>query len=278
MKLGRFTLHVHNFGFFALDGGSMFGSVPKNLWEKRIPADAQNRIRLATRSLIVEDGPRTFLIDCGMGTKWNEKQRGIYAIESSPAGQKPFQNDSVTDLILTHLHFDHAGGISHWKSDGVTPEPSFPRAQVYVQEANLANAQAPTVKERASYLPENVNVLAQCTLKALSGTMEICPGITVHRVDGHTRGQQWVEIHDGGEKIFFATDLIPTSHHLPLPFHMGYDCCAETLLHEKEDFLRRAVAENAIVFFQHDPEHMAATVELDARGHYGVREYRTIAA
>jgi glyoxylase-like metal-dependent hydrolase (beta-lactamase superfamily II) len=269
-RCGSYTIEQHNFGFFRLDGGSMFGSVPKNLWSKRIPADADNCIRLATRSLVLRDGERTVLVDCGMGEKWNDKQRAIYGIENVPRSIWSFAPESVTDLVLTHLHFDHAGGISEAVGDG-SFRPVFANARVHVQESNVENAKSPTIKERASYLAENYGALEEMSVSLVDGTAEILPGILVHRVDGHTRGQQWIEIV-GSPSIFFATDLVPTSHHLPLPFHMGYDTCAETLLQEKDNFLARAVQENAVVFFEHDPEIPAVTVTVDERGHYAVRE------
>lgn len=270
IEWGRFTISTLNFGFFRLDGGAMFGSVPKNLWAKRIAADEENCIRLATRCLLINDKSRSFLVDVGNGEKWSDKQRQIFAIENL---ETSLDKDSVTDVILTHLHFDHAGGISHWV--GGDPNQlalSYPNARVYLQEANLRNAQNPNVRERASYLRENVEPLKNASLVLTKGSVEIYPDIWVHQVNGHTDGQQWIEVRNGEKSIVYPTDLIPTSHHLPLPFVMGYDICAKTILQEKEAFLSQAVAKQWIVVFEHDPAMPAARLTKDERGHFAVAE------
>ena len=271
MKIGRFSIQEVIFGFFRLDGGCMFGSVPKNLWSKSIPADNENRIRLACRSLIIHDGARRFLIDVGMGEKWSDKQRQIYAIENNPPSTWGFDPTAITDIILTHLHFDHAGGISHLDTAG-TPQLSYPNARVHLQKANWDHAQNPTLKDRASYLPDTVLPLKNAHLILHEDSAEIVPGLKLHRVDGHTKGQQWIEISDGEHTLFFGTDLIPTSHHIPLPYHMGYDICAETLLQEKAFFLERAMKESVVVCFQHDSDIAACTVSMSEKGHYQVKE------
>ena len=271
MKLGKFEIEHINFGFFRLDGGAMFGSVPKNLWSKRIPADEENCIRLAARGLKITHAQRVFLIDCGMGEKWQDKQRSIFAINNTQQKDWGFEPKSITDLILTHLHFDHAGGVSFYDAAG-SLKLTFPNAQIHLQESNFKNAKNPSLKERASYLPENVDILESAKLSLIDGDIEIYPGITVHRVDGHTIGQQWIEIRDGNEVIMFTTDLIPTSHHLPLMYHMGYDACAATLMKEKEVFLSKAIKENAIVFFEHDAETPAGRIHINAKGQHEIRE------
>ncbi|MBX7136495.1 MAG: MBL fold metallo-hydrolase [Oligoflexia bacterium] len=271
MKFGRFEIETINFGYFRLDGGSMFGSVPKNIWSKRIPADDQNRIRLATRCLVVRDGKRLFLVDVGMGDKWSEKERAIFAIEADEKAKPSFQPEEVTDLVLTHLHFDHAGGVSRLTAEG-KPELIYKHAHVHLQHDNLENAKAPNVKERASYLRPNWEPLQNSNLKLVNGSVEIYPDFWVHQVDGHTRGQQWIELRSPERSLIYTTDLIPTSHHLPLPYHMGYDICAEKLLKEKDEFLARAVKQNSIVVFEHDAEVEAVTVKVDERGHYAVQE------
>lgn len=270
MKLGRFTIQEVLFGHFRLDGGCMFGSVPKNLWVKSITADEENCIPLVCRSLLIRDEDRVFLVDVGMGEKWGEKQRQIFAIQNTSSDTWGFQPDEVTDIILTHLHFDHAGGITHYNASNEA-ELSFPKARIHLQEANWIHAQNPTPKDRASYLPENVLPLKGAALFLHQGDTEIHPGISVHRVDGHTPGQQWIEIHDNGQSLFFATDLVPTAHHLSLPYHMGYDVCAATLLSEKKNFLERAVTENALVCFQHDRDTPAVRVMCDQRGHFAIK-------
>ena len=271
MKIGAFTISEVIFGHFRLDGGCMFGSVPKNLWSKSISGDAENRIYLACRSLVIDTGDRRFLVDVGMGEKWSDKQRQIYGIANTPKESWGFDPKSVTDVILTHLHFDHAGGITSPTSDGGV-ELSFPDATIHLQKANWDHANNPTLKDRASYLPENVQPLTKAKLSLYEGTSEIVPGLIVHRVDGHTKGQQWIEITDGTNKLFFATDLIPTAHHVPLAYHMGYDVCAETLLAEKQSFLERARNENALLCFQHDADTAAVRVVMNERGQYAGTE------
>lgn len=277
ITFGRFKVSLVNFGSFRLDGGAMFGSVPKNLWAKRIAADAENCIPLALRSLKIEGEGRTFLVDVGIGEKWNEKQRAIFAIKNTPQGELGFVPESITDVILTHLHFDHAGGISRCKSGSPSElELVYPKATVHVQKANVENAEHPNVKERASYLNENVEILNQGQLNLLNGETEIVPGLWVHTVHGHTWGQQTVELRDGETSLVFPTDLIPTSHHLPVAFHMGYDICAETILKEKEAFLAKCVERRSIVVFQHDPEIAAGRVVRDERGQFTLGERVTV--
>jgi glyoxylase-like metal-dependent hydrolase (beta-lactamase superfamily II) len=267
MKIGDFTIQEVIFGHFRLDGGCMFGSVPKNLWSKSISADAENCIHLVCRSLLITHSGRRFLVDVGMGEKWNDKQRQIYGIKNTPKDQWGFDPGSITDVILTHLHFDHAGGITSPTADGGVTL-SFPQATIHLQKANWEHALNPTPKDKASYLVDNVKPLAQAKLKLYEGTEEIAPGLRVHRVDGHTKGQQWIEIASEKERILFATDLIPTAHHVPLAYHMGYDVCAETLLAEKASFLEQALQDNAWLCFQHDADTCLAQVIRNERGHY----------
>lgn len=261
------SVQLVNFGMFRLDGGSMFGSVPKNLWSKKIPADAENCITLATRSMLIRTAGRLVLVDVGMGDKWPEKLQAIYGIKNTPQSDWGFKPEEVTDIILTHLHFDHAGGISRY-TDSKELVPAFPNARVFLQKANWENAHNPTIKEKASYLPENYGILEKMNLQLVDGETEVLPGITVHRVDGHTRGQQWLEVKTSNDIIFYPTDLIPTSHHVPLPYHMGYDICADTLLREKNAFLNSAVQKNALVVFEHDPQIVSGRIKKEAEGKF----------
>ncbi|MCJ7611471.1 MAG: MBL fold metallo-hydrolase [Candidatus Aminicenantes bacterium] len=273
IPFGRVQVAVHNHGFYRLDGGAMFGTVPKTIWSRLMPPDDDNCIRLATRSLLIKDGPRVFMADIGCGEKWPEKLRRIYAIENFPAMETDLESGPVTDIVLSHLHFDHAGGLSRFKPGSTTDvELSHPRARVYVQSANYETARAPNPRERASYLKENVLVLEQARLELTRGSQEIYPDIWVHQNNGHTRGQQWLEVKNGAESIVFPADLIPTSAHLPIPYSMGYDISTETLLREKEEFLGRAVAGRWIVVFCHDPNVPAARLEMDEKGRTVVEE------
>lgn len=271
MKFGRYEITLPNHGFFRLDGGAMFGAVPKNLWARSMPADSENCIRLATRSLLLKDGERNILVDVGNGNKWSEKLAKIFGIENTPEGELGFSRDEITDIILTHLHFDHAGGISYYTDSGELAL-SYPSARMYLQRANFENGKNPNLREKASYLANHINILEEGKLELLDGDGEVLPDIFVKRVDGHTIGQQYLEIRSDHDTILYPTDLCPTSHHLPLPYNMGYDMCTKTLLEEKEAFLSYAVEKNAIVVFEHDPELAAARIHIDDRGHYGVKE------
>lgn len=262
MQIGRYRVSLHNHGPFRLDGGAMFGSVPKPLWATWTEPDERNRIRMATRSLIVEDeSGRRLLVDVGCGDKWPEKQRDIFAIPADPYVPVP----GVTDVLLTHLHFDHAGGVSSRDSTGRLV-PNYPDARHYVSRANLENAKNPNIRERASYLAENVDVLTEVDLCLTDDANEVWPGVFVHQASGHTLGLQWVGVTDAGLTIAFPSDLCPTSHHLPQHFTMGYDMCAERGVNEKREFLERAVAGRWLVVFQHDPDVAAATVSFDDKG------------
>lgn len=265
MKVGRYSITTVMFGSFRLDGGCMFGSVPKNLWSKSIPGDSENCIPLVCRSLLLDDGMRKILLDVGIGNKWSEKLQQIYGIKLAPIDSLGFKPEEITDIVLTHLHFDHAGGISYRAPDG-SLALTYPNANIHLQRANWERAQNPSPKDKASYLPENVEPLKNAQLILCDGSVEILPEITVHRVDGHTPGQQWIEIGAGEEKIFFPTDLIPTNHHVPLAYHMGYDVCADTLLQEKLSFLERAVTPGVTVCFQHDASVAFAKIWRNERG------------
>ncbi len=246
----------------------MFGSVPRNLWSRRIQPDEENCIPLVARSLCLTQGDRRILIDCGLGELWTESQRRIFAVRNVTELDWGFAPDSVTDLILTHLHFDHAGGLVRRTPSGDL-EPMFPNARIHLQRAQWDQARNPTLKDRASYLPETVRFLTTAPgLTLHEGDVEVLPGLHLHRVDGHTRGQQWVEIRWGGRGLFFPTDVVPTAHHVPLAYHLGYDLCAETLLREKEALLDRALREEAWVCFQHDAHTALARIGKSERGQF----------
>lgn len=268
MVFGSFTVREVVFSHFRLDGGCMFGSVPRNLWSRRIQPDEENCIPLVARSLCLTQGDRRILIDCGLGELWTESQRRIFAVRNVTELDWGFAPDSVTDLILTHLHFDHAGGLVRRTPSGDL-EPMFPNARIHLQRAQWDQARNPTLKERASYLPETVRFLTTAPgLTLHEGDVEVLPGLHLHRVDGHTRGQQWVEIRWGGRGLFFPTDVVPTAHHVPLAYHLGYDLCAETLLREKEALLDRALREEAWVCFQHDAHTALARIGKSERGQF----------
>jgi glyoxylase-like metal-dependent hydrolase (beta-lactamase superfamily II) len=251
--LGRFRLHALDAGLQRLDGGAMFGVVPKPLWEKKLPPDERNRIPLAMRPLLVETGDELVLIDSGAGNKEDAKFRDIYGIEN---GGRPtaledairdagFQPSDVGLVINTHLHFDHAGGDTVKQEDG-SVVPSFPgvRHVVQLEEWNFAHLQNERV--RASYLLQNFDPVHEAGLFDFAdGDAEIVPGISVWPTPGHTPGHQSVLIESEGESAIFVADLIPTAAHLPLPWIMGYDV---------EPLLEGVVKERTLLVFEHDPE------------------------
>lgn len=273
IRLDAFLVRSYCHGFFRLDGGSMFGTVPKAIWAKLAPPDPDNRIRLAARSLVVEAGDRVVLVDAGPGDRWPEKLRRIYELEPLPPDRMALDPEKVTDVILSHLHFDHARGLFQ-AGPGNDGEPvlRFPNARVYVQAANYETARRPNIRERASYIAEDVKLLERTHLVLTSGSQEVLPGLWVHETHGHTRGHQWVELRTGGRSLAFPADMVPTACHLPLPYLMGYDMSAETLLTEKEAFLSRALAEDWIIAFAHDPDIEAGLLGKDDKGHYTLRE------
>jgi len=275
------NIRIIEFGMFRLDGGAMFGSVPKNLWAKLIPVDEENCIPLASRSMLIEVPGKKILVDVGLGDKWDEKSTKIFGIKNTPRSLLGFQDSEITDVILTHLHFDHGGGISCWGATPGTVERQYPHARIHLQRSNYERAKNPGLRERASYLKENVSVIDESkdTLLTQDGTILTGAGWSINgfHIDGHTLGQQWIEVQldaplYGASTFMFATDLIPTSRHLPLPYHMGYDLCAEKVMDEKKVFLERAIAKNAVVVFQHDPDTPAGRVSINEKGHYALKE------
>ena len=272
-EVGDYRARTIEAGTFRLDGGAMFGSVPRVLWERKLAPDALHRIPLATRLLYLErrDGSGGVLVDTGNGQKWDEASREQFAIEARSPGDWGIPLEKVTDLVLTHLHFDHAGGATHHGDSGKL-EPTFPGARVHVQRRNWEQAHAPWDRERASYRAENFSPLDGPGLELHDGPGEILPGIHVEVVDGHTEGLQWLLVGQGAGAVAFPADLIPTSRHLHLPWIMGYDRCPRTTLDEKRGFLERAADEGWIVVFEHDPDLPAATVTRDARGRFVVAD------
>lgn len=263
MQVGEFQVHSVVDGFFALDGGAMFGVVPRPLWERTNAPDDKNRIKLALRTLLIRGQGRTVLVDTGIGDKMSAKHREIYAIDQS-GGPLPkrlaelgVKADDVTDIVLTHLHFDHAGGAT-----------AFPRAKVHVQRANWDWACTPNDREKASYLAENFEPIADAGLLELhDGPFTLLPGLSLLVSDGHTRGQQMVKLQSGGRTILYPGDLVPTSSHLRTAWIMSYDIEPLKVLDEKRRLLEQAAREGWIVCFEHDPEVAACTVTAIPAGH-----------
>lgn len=267
LKIGPFEIIAIPTGLFGLDGGAMFGTVPKVLWEKSNPPDEKNRIQMEARALLLKSKDRKILIDCGNGkdfvAKYGEKLgtkfAEMYGVHSSgPSLEKSLKNAGVefadiTDVILTHLHFDHAGGATTERQGNLVP--TFPKAQYYVQRKNLETASKPNIREKASYFAANYEPLQKAgVLKLLDGDTEnIIPGISVIVSNGHTQGQQIVKITDGTNTLVYCADLIPTSSHVRLAWIMGYDLDPLKLIQEKEALLSQASDQGWFLFFEHDP-------------------------
>jgi len=269
-SIGQYKISTLVLEHFALDGGAMFGSVPKTLWSRAITPDDKNRIPLCTRVMVIDGPAGRILIDCGNGDKWGDKEINIYDIAALSVDPVREQIKDVSALILTHLHFDHAGGVTYRDPE---LKLSYPNATHYLQRDNFERATHPGIRERGSYLPENVQPLQGAKLVLLDGEREIFPGIFLKRSEGHTAGLQWVLIRDSLETVAYPTDLIPTAHHVPIPWLMGYDLRAETTIQEKSDFLRQASDENWLIIFEHDRDTTCGRVTADGQGKYSfVRE------
>ena len=271
------TLHTIETGFFKLDGGAMFGVVPKALWQRTNPADENNRIDLAARSLLIEDGDRLILIDTGMGNKQDDrffKHYGLWGDASLDNSLKTagFSRNDITDVFLTHLHFDHCGGAVRWNSSKTGYELSFPNARYWSNEAHWNWAIHPNAREKASFLKENLLPIQESgQLHFVSrdiGSFQknTALGFDVLFVDGHTEKQMIPHINYKGKTLVFMADLLPTVGHLPLPYVMGYDIRPLETLTEKGLFLDYAANNNSLLFMQHDAKNTLITVKHTDRG------------
>lgn len=255
IKIGDYQIHPHIQSHFRLDGGAMFGSVPKNLWQKKITADSENCIPLVARSLYIEFQNRKILVDVGLGEIWSDKEKHIFAIQNTKISELPYKPEEITDVILTHLHFDHAGALAI-QNELSEIKPQFPTAVHHLQFANIENAKNPNIKEQASYRKTILDAIDQVKLNLLTGDTELFPGLFLFEINGHTKGQQWLAIESDSQCIVFPSDLMPTSHHLSLPYCMGYDINAEKLLIEKQFFIDFAKNKRAKIIFQHDLDNL----------------------
>jgi len=270
LKIGKYTLKIIESGFFALDGGAMFGIVPKPLWEIANPPDIENRIKLATRNLLLEDGNKKILIDTGMGTKWNKKMKEIYSISEeitieSALADNGVKAEDISDVILTHLHFDHTGGST--KNENGKTVPSFPNAKYYVQKQNFDWAINPSNRDRGSYLKENfLSLFEEGVLNFIYGEEEFDDEIKFIVVNGHTFGQQLIKISDSANTFLYCCDLFPTISHIPIPYVMGYDLQPLVTVSEKQKILKQAINESWKLFFEHDPDTAFVTLKETEKG------------
>ena len=280
MRLGDLELLTLSDGTFRLDGGAMFGVVPKPLWEKRAPADARNRISLGLRPLLVRTAERRILIDAGIGGKMSDKETDIYAIDRSSNLDHALAAHGLTpadidDVVATHLHFDHAGGFTRL-IDGVI-RPSFPRATYHVRRAEWDDATHPHERNRASYMADNfVPLEGAGVLRFIEDDGEVLPGLSVWRTGGHTMHHQLVRLESGGRTAVYVADLMPTTAHVDPAWVMGYDLYPMDTFQYKKRFVREAIDREYVIFFEHDPAIAAGIIrEKNGRPYVEPVETRT---
>ncbi len=262
MRLGDLEFEVITDGTFRLDGGAMFGVVPRPLWERKAKPDERNRILMAMNCLLVRTGGKTILVDTGAGDKWDSKSRDIYGFGGetnllhslADRGVKP---EDVDLVINTHLHFDHCG----WNTRLVDGKavPTFPNARYTVQRGQFEHAQSPNERDRASYFHDNfLPIEAAGKWRLLAGDVELAPGVEVVRLPGHTADMQGVKLTGGGKTAIFFADLVPTTMHVPFVWIMGYDLYPMTTLENKKKWIPLAAREGWLCLFAHDPRVQAA--------------------
>jgi glyoxylase-like metal-dependent hydrolase (beta-lactamase superfamily II) len=264
-------LHTIDTGFFKLDGGAMFGVVPKSIWNKLNPSDSNNMCNWAMRCLLIEDGNQLILIDNGLGTKQDDKFFSYYFLNggdslSNSLHTAGFNECDVTDMFLTHLHFDHCGGgISRV---GEKLELTFPNARYWSNEDHWLWATQPNAREKASFLRENILPMQESGQLKFVGEKDLSPfpQMDIFFASGHTDRMMIPKIKYKDKTICFMADLLPSSHHVPLPYVMGYDTRPLLTMHEKETFLKEAASNNYILFLEHDPVHECCTVKQTERG------------
>ena len=259
-------------GNFKLDGGAMFGVVPKAIWQKTNPADDKNMISMGMRCMLIEDGNRLTLIDTGIGNKQSDKFFGYYymfgdfSLDTSLA-KHGFHRDDITDVFLTHLHFDHCGGVIQWNTDKTGFMPAFKNAKVWSNESHWQWAIEPNAREKASFLKENIQPIkenGQLNFIQKNTTNQL--GFEVLFMDGHTEKQMLPKIQYQGKTLVFMADLLPTAGHIPLPYVMGYDTRPLLTLEEKRIFLNEAADNDFYLFLEHDAYNELITVKHTDKG------------
>jgi glyoxylase-like metal-dependent hydrolase (beta-lactamase superfamily II) len=260
MQFGDYRVEVLPDALFRLDGGAMFGVVPRALWSKVCPPDEQNRIRLNMNCLFIEAGRERILIETGIGDKWTEKQTAIYGIErkrplsESLKAVAGFGAEEITIVVNTHLHFDHAGGNTTLDSAGRVV-PTFPNARYFVSRAEYEHAESPHERDRASYMQENWRPLRESgQLELKEPAYEVVTGLRMETVTGHSRTMQCVRLERSGRTLFGFADLVPMRAHVPYAWIMGYDLYPVETLEAKKQLLPRAARENWLCLFYHDPD------------------------
>ncbi|MGA6826119.1 MBL fold metallo-hydrolase [Nitrospira sp. NS4] len=280
MKLGSFEIYPVTDGRFRLDGGAMFGVVPKVLWEKCCAADELNRVPLSLTCLLIRAQGKNILVDTGLGSKEDDKFHHMFAVDRTPTLLDSLKRlglgrEDIHMVINTHLHFDHAGGNTMREADE-TISPTFPKARYVTQQGEFEDAAGANERTKASYRRDNFAPIAHRNQwELLRGDTELLHGITAIVTAGHTRCHQGVRIESEGQVAFFLGDLIPTVSHLPLPYIMGYDLQPIQTLETKRWILDRACEENWLLLFEHDPLIQAGHVRKDQAGRYVLREVQS---
>ena len=276
MKIGDYDLYSIETSEFSLDGGAMFGIVPKPIWEREAPSDALNRIDMVTRSLLLCSDEKKILIDTGNGTKWEEKYRDIYNIDTSRYNiensltKYGFSADDITDIINTHLHFDHAGGNT--KIDDGSIVPTFPNAKYWVTKEHWELANHPSQKDSGSFIEHDWKVLAENgMIETVNGNEPFIKGIDSYITQGHTAGLLHPMISDGTKTLFYGADIFPLAAHISIPWVMAYDVQPVVTMKEKEILLPKMQDEEWILFLEHDPKIQACTVHQDGK-HFKKKE------
>ena len=272
MKIGKYDLYSVETSEFGLDGGAMFGIIPKPVWEKKVSADELNRVNMVTRSLLLVSDEKKILIDTGNGTKWEEKYKQIYDINTDQynieksLGKYGFSSEQITDVICTHMHFDHIGGNTKIKSGEVVP--TFPNAKYWISEENWKLANHPSQKDAGSFIENDWKVLAENQMiEIIDGREPFIEGIETFVTHGHTPGLLHPIVSDGSNKLFYGADIFPMVAHIPIPWVMAYDVQPVVTMEEKQKLLQKMERENWILFFEHDPHIQACSVHKDGK-HY----------
>lgn len=266
------NLYPINTGHFKLDGGAMFGVVPKSIWNKLNPADENNMCSWAMRCLLIEDNNRLILIDNGMGSKQDAKFFGHYYLHGNDTletslNKYGFSCSDITDMVLTHLHFDHCGGSINYNSDRTKLEPAFKNARYYCNEKHWHWATHPNPREKASFLKENILPIQESgQLHFIDTTSKLIEGLSFIEVNGHTEGMMLPLVNYKNTTVAFMADLIPSVSHIPLPYVMSYDTKPLETLKEKQHILNEALENNWTLFFEHDPATECASLEKTEKG------------
>ncbi len=277
LQIGSYTLHTIQMGSFALDGGAMFGVVPKVLWARENPGDEQNRIDMRTRCLLLRDAKnkRNILVDCGLGDKDSASFKERFKVSpyqlDAELAKHGITCDDITDIIATHFHFDHMGGLTKF-DEAQHLVPRFPKAKIWAQRRNWTHAWNPNEKDRASYLKDNFSLYdSDSRLQLVAGEEEILPGIKVKMSEGHTVGMQHPFIFDSSNSLLYCADIVPMSAHVKVAWVMGYDCFPLTTIEEKKKILKEASEQETILFFEHCPFMDGARVRHNGKD-YEVKE------